>query len=502
MRHAPRRRASRNVKYAESEESEEVRWRWGRVAASRRALTRFEQDFAASSRGSSGRKRGPARDEEEDDEEDAFEAQDAGRGSEGEGEMEEEDEDEESEAAAGVEEGSDAANGGEGSEEDGEPSTKRRRRASSRASKVRLALAGERRRPALTARPRVRGPQSSPKRAKKAPVKKEPKRRAAKPKRAAGVSGPAPTPRVTRLTWAAQGATDAANKKMKALSVQQQLDMVMRAYKWWEAEELPEGKRWRSLVHNGIMFPPSYERHNVKMLYDGKPVELTAKQEEVATFYAQIAPDGPQLGKPETAKTFNANFFKDFQVVLGKDHVIQDFDKCDFTPIRRHLEALRDAKKQMTKVRASCCRRPSGWSHRPPRPHRRRRRWRRRPGRSRRASTSTHSWTGTCRRCVAGSWRGGGGPACLRRRGEEGRPRGSRVVAQVGNVTVEPPGLFRGRGVHPKMGVIKERVMPGSISISISEDAVPPRCPVPGHAWKDVRWRRLRGIAHSPSVAH
>jgi DNA topoisomerase-1 len=28
---------------------------------------------------------------------------------------------------------------------------------------------------------------------------------------------------------------------------------------------------------------------------------------------------------------------------------------------------------------------------------------------------------------------------------------------QVGNFRVEPPGLFRGRGEHPKMGMIKVR---------------------------------------------
>ena len=30
-------------------------------------------------------------------------------------------------------------------------------------------------------------------------------------------------------------------------------------------------------------------------------------------------------------------------------------------------------------------------------------------------------------------------------------------LAQVGNFRVEPPGLFRGRGEHPKMGLIKAR---------------------------------------------
>ena len=33
-------------------------------------------------------------------------------------------------------------------------------------------------------------------------------------------------------------------------------------------------------------------------------------------------------------------------------------------------------------------------------------------------------------------------------------------VQRLGNTTVEPPSLFRGRGVHPKMGTIKTRVPP------------------------------------------
>jgi hypothetical protein len=37
----------------------------------------------------------------------------------------------------------------------------------------------------------------------------------------------------------------------------------------------------------------------------------------------------------------------------------------------------------------------------------------------------------------------------------------------VGNFRVEPPGLFRGRGEHPKMGMIKKRVYPRDITINI-----------------------------------
>jgi hypothetical protein len=39
-----------------------------------------------------------------------------------------------------------------------------------------------------------------------------------------------------------------------------------------------EGKKWRFLEHNGVIFPPKYEPHGVKMNYDGKQVELTPDQ--------------------------------------------------------------------------------------------------------------------------------------------------------------------------------------------------------------------------------
>lgn len=40
-------------------------------------------------------------------------------------------------------------------------------------------------------------------------------------------------------------------------------------------------KKWTTLVHNGVIFPPSYKPHGIKILYKGKPVELTTEQEEV-----------------------------------------------------------------------------------------------------------------------------------------------------------------------------------------------------------------------------
>lgn len=43
-------------------------------------------------------------------------------------------------------------------------------------------------------------------------------------------------------------------------------------------------KKWTTLVHNGVIFPPPYQPHGIKMLYKGRPVDLTPGQEEVS-FY-------------------------------------------------------------------------------------------------------------------------------------------------------------------------------------------------------------------------
>ena len=40
---------------------------------------------------------------------------------------------------------------------------------------------------------------------------------------------------------------------------------------------------------------------------------------------------------------------------------------------------------------------------------------------------------------------------------------------RVGNFKIEPPGLFRGRGDHPKQGMLKKRVMPEEIIINIGK---------------------------------
>ena len=61
------------------------------------------------------------------------------------------------------------------------------------------------------------------------------------------------------------------------------------------------------------------------------------------------------------------------------------------------------------------------------------------------------------------------------------------ALPQVGNFRVEPPGLFRGRGEHPRMGMMKARIYPRDITLNLGRDAPIPEHPYPGQDWKEVR---------------
>jgi DNA topoisomerase-1 len=228
----------------------------------------------------------------------------------------------------------------------------------------------------------------------------------------------------------------------KELPPLKQLELAMNAHKWWEDEPQAGAARWRTLEHNGVMFPPAYKPHGVKLYYDGKPVNLTPEQEEVATLYAEMPLDGPQLGgPPAVVKTFNTNFFEDFREVLGKGHEIKVFEKLDFSRIRAHVEAERERRRNMSKEEKE----------------------------------AKKGETDALRMTFAFALVDG-------------------TLQKVGNTMVEPPGLFRGRGHHPKTGRLKRRVMPEQVTINVGEDSPVPPCPLPGHSWgaivhkHDVTW--------------
>lgn len=208
-------------------------------------------------------------------------------------------------------------------------------------------------------------------------------------------------------------------------------------YKWWEEEDLDGEIKWNSLEHNGVMFPPEYEPLplHVKLLYDGKPVNLPIEAEEVAGFYGAML-------ETDHAKNpvFQRNFFEDFLVVLQECRDrgatcpdIREFEKCDFSRIYAHYEKLKEDRKLMTRDE------------------------------KKRIKAEKDALEEPFKNCMLNGHK-----------------------EMVGNFRIEPPGLFRGRGAHPKTGKLKRRVFPEDITLNISAEAKIPEPPA-GHSWREVR---------------
>ncbi|XP_018888033.2 DNA topoisomerase I, mitochondrial isoform X3 [Gorilla gorilla gorilla] len=200
----------------------------------------------------------------------------------------------------------------------------------------------------------------------------------------------------------------------------------------WEKEKHENGVKWRQLEHKGPYFAPPYEPlpDGVRFFYDGKPVRLSVAAEEVATFY------GRMLDHEYTTKeVFRKNFFNDWrkEMAVEEREVIKSLDKCDFTEIHRYFvdkaaarKVLSREEKQKLKEEAEKLQQEFGY-------------------------------------CIL-----------------DGHQE------KIGNFKIEPPGLFRGRGNHPKMGMLKRRIMPEDVVINCSRDSKIPEPPA-GHQWKEVR---------------
>jgi len=252
-----------------------------------------------------------------------------------------------------------------------------------------------------------------------------------------------------RATPKSQSATPAASAKKgkkaaKDESPEEKEDVEdgEEEYKWWEDTAKGDGtQKWTTLEHNGVVFPPEYEPlpKNVMMRYEGVPVKLHPEAEEVATFFGSMLSSTHNVENP----TFIKNFFGDFKKYLddtghgtnakGEKVKILKFEKCDFKPIFEHFEAERAKKKAMSNAEKKELKAIKDKAEEP------------------------------YMYCL---W--------------DGRKQ------KVGNFRVEPPGLFRGRGEHPKTGKVKTRVKPSQVTINIGKEATVPR-PPEGYEWKDVR---------------
>lgn len=203
-------------------------------------------------------------------------------------------------------------------------------------------------------------------------------------------------------------------------------------WKWWEEERYTDGVKWKFLEHKGPVFAPPYEPlpSKVKFYYDGKHMKLSPEAEEVATFFAKM------LEHEYTTKDiFRKNFFKDWKKEMTAEEkgIITDLKKCDFSEMADYFKAQSEARKAMSKEDKL------------------------------KIKEENERLLQEYGFCIMDNHK-----------------------ERIANFRIEPPGLFRGRGDHPKMGMLKRRIRPKDIIINCSKDSKHPEPPA-GTKWKEVR---------------
>ncbi|XP_070762777.1 DNA topoisomerase I, mitochondrial isoform X1 [Enoplosus armatus] len=221
-------------------------------------------------------------------------------------------------------------------------------------------------------------------------------------------------------------------EEARQLKIKKKEEEEQNRWRWWEEEKYEDGVKWKFLEHNGPYFPPDYQPvpDNVHFYYRGKKVKLSLTAEEVALFFAQM------LDHEYTTKTvFRENFFKDWRKEMTHEErsLIQDLDKCDFGEFHAMHKAKVEARKNMTKEEKLAVKEAN------------------------QKIVDEYGY-------------------CLLDHHKE----------RIGNFKIEPPGLFRGRGEHPKQGMLKKRIQPEDVIINCSKEARIPSPPA-GHRWKEVR---------------
>ena len=189
--------------------------------------------------------------------------------------------------------------------------------------------------------------------------------------------------------------------------------------------------KWKTFKHNGVLFPQPYKPHHVPIIYDGMKIILDEKSEEYATIYAKFV-DTEYVKN----KVFNKNFFHDWKKYLQKNNIkITDLDKCDFSLIIKHIVKQKEITNDMSKEEKKIIK---------------------------------------------------------EKKDKEELKYKIAIVDDkeqpVGNFRMEPPGIFLGRGCHPKAGKIKERIYPEDITLNIDKHAPVPELP---SFYKNHKWGKI-----------
>lgn len=178
--------------------------------------------------------------------------------------------------------------------------------------------------------------------------------------------------------------------------------------------------KWKTLQHNGILFPPAYEAHGIKIKIKGESVDLDLNQEEMIYQWAKKK-DTPY----SQDKVFQKNFTEDFAKTLSPKFKNISYQDIDFSHAYKIVDKEKDLREMMTKEEKKAL-------------------------------------------------------AVKRKELREklvqkyGKAIMDGKEVDVANYMAEPPGIFIGRGDHPLRGRWKPRVTVKDVTLNLGKEAKVP----------------------------
>jgi len=175
--------------------------------------------------------------------------------------------------------------------------------------------------------------------------------------------------------------------------------------------------KWKTLQHNGILFPPAYEAHGIKIKISGENVDLDLNQEEMVYQWAKKK-DTPYAQD----KVFQKNFTGDFAKTLPAKFKNISYQDIDFSHAYKIVDKEKDLREMMTKEEKKAL-------------------------------------------------------AIKRKELREkliqkyGKAIMDGKEVDVANYMAEPPGIFIGRGDHPLRGRWKPRITAKDVTLNLGKEA-------------------------------
>ena len=186
--------------------------------------------------------------------------------------------------------------------------------------------------------------------------------------------------------------------------------------------------KWKTLQHNGILFPPDFESKGIKIKIRGENVPLNLLQEEMVYQWSKKK-DAPKPGVTEKYiedPTFQKNFVSDFSKAFNGKFKSLLYADIDFSIPYKLVDKEKEEKELLTKEDKKAL--------------------------------------AIKRKEIREEMKTKYGKAII---------DGKEV--EVGNYMAEPPGIFMGRGDHPMRGRYKPRATDKDVTLNLGKEANIPK---------------------------